>query len=150
MAHIGRLLVAALVSALVLCGAMPQGFAADKSAAEARTMLAEINAVRARAGLGAVDLDGRLMQAAQSYSQQLAAQGRLTHGDFAGRMAALGPDYGYVAENLAAGLPGSGAVVKAWMGSPAHRANLLAPAVTVVGVARAGGVWTLILAQRGA
>ncbi|MBX6320240.1 MAG: CAP domain-containing protein [Rhodospirillaceae bacterium] len=117
---------------------------------ELRQMVQEINAVRAQYGLPAVGLDGRLMQAAQAYSQELAAQGRLTHGDFMTRMRALGPGYGYVAENLAAGMPGSSAVVRAWMHSPAHRANLLAPVVTVVGVARSGAVWTLILAQRGA
>jgi uncharacterized protein YkwD len=149
MASITKALVAVLLTAFVLLGAAPQSRAAD-SGAETRTMLAEINAVRAQFGLPAVGLDGRLMQAAEAYTRTLAAQGRLTHGDFAGRMAALGPGYGYVAENLAAGLPGSAAVVKAWMGSPAHRANLLAPAVTVVGVARSGGVWALILAQRGA
>ena len=90
------------------------------------------------------------MQAAQAYTRELAAEGGLSHGDFFGRMAALGPGYGYVAENLAAGMLGSANVVRAWMRSPAHRANLLQPAVTVVGVGRTGAIWTLILAQRGA
>ena len=36
------------------------------------------------------------------------------------------------------------------MNSPAHRANLLQPTVTVVGVAHTGAIWSLILAQRGA
>jgi uncharacterized protein YkwD len=144
-----RALVAALLCAFVLMGVAPRSFAADPGP-ETKAMLAEINAVRSQFGLPAVGLDGRLMQAAQAYTRKLATEGRLTHGDFASRMAALGPGYGYVAENLATGTLGSSAVVKAWMGSPAHRANLLAPAVTVVGVARSGGVWDLILAQRGA
>ena len=83
--------MALVVSAFVVLGVAPHSFAADGSA-EVRAMLAEINAVRAQFGLRAVGVDGRLMQAAQAYTQELAAEGRLSHGDFAGRMAALGPD----------------------------------------------------------
>ncbi len=150
MGGFARFLFSVLFAACIVLGVQARASAGEQTAPEVRQMLQEINSVRAQYGLPAVGIDGRLMRAAQAYSQQLAAEGRLSHGDFMARMAALGPGYGYVAENLAAGLPESRAVVQAWMHSPAHRANLLAPAVTVVGVARAGAVWTLILAQRGA
>src|SRR5262249_50301074 len=99
-----RVFAAALVCAVLLMGMAPRSFAGEP-AAETQSMLTAINAVRAQFGLPAVGLDGRLMQAAQAYTQKLATEGRLTHGDFAGRMAALGSGYGYVAENLAAGIP---------------------------------------------
>lgn len=113
-----------------------------------RAVVAQVNAVRAAQGLAPVAADGQLTAAAAAHSSQQAAIGRLSHDGFAARMQALGPRYGFVAENVAAGQPTPAAVVEAWMHSPAHRDNLLQPSVTAVGVARAGSFWTLILAQR--
>lgn len=116
-----------------------------------RAVVAQINAARAAQGLAPVVVDGRLTAAAAAHNSQLAAQGRLSHDGFGARMQALiAAGYGFVAENVAAGQPTPDAVVAAWLQSPVHRANLLQPVVSAVGVARSEGpkvFWTLILAQ---
>jgi uncharacterized protein YkwD len=147
MGWIARFLGAFLLVAAA-CGMLPAGPAAAGEADTGAVMVFQINAVRAQFGLPAVHLDGRLVQAARAHTEALAARGTLTHGNFAGRMAALGPGYGYTAENLAGGMQSPAAVVAAWMRSPAHRANLLQPSVTVIGLAHSKTIWTLILAQR--
>jgi hypothetical protein len=53
-----------------------------------------------------------------------------------------------IAENIAAGYPTPEAVVQGWMSSPGHRANLLSPRYTEIGIGlvkssdRFGTFWT--------
>jgi uncharacterized protein YkwD len=146
-------LSAAFLAVAIFFGALAvhhQAQAAD-DADLLQAVVAQINAVRAAQGLGPVAADSRLTAAAMSHNADLGVLGRLSHDGFPARMQALGSDYGFVAENLAAGMPNAASVVQAWMQSAPHRANLLQPAVTAVGVARSDGakvIWTLILAQR--
>src|SRR5690606_34851364 len=49
-------------------------------------------------------------------------------------------------ENIAAGLPQAQAIVDVWMGSPAHRANILSTMFTEVGVGIAEGSPTYVCA----
>jgi uncharacterized protein YkwD len=120
-------------------------------------MLTHVNALRARLGLGPVKPDARLMRAAQRQSELLAEMGVLSHtgidGDLASRVHQVGYFYGIVEENLAAGLADPIKVLRAWLGSPGHRANLLRAEVSTIGIGyvqsgRAfGNYWTIILAR---
>jgi uncharacterized protein YkwD len=120
-------------------------------------MLAHVNALRAHLGLGPVKPDVRLMRAAQRQSEVLAKMGVLSHtgidGDLASRVHQVGYFYGLVGENLAAGLADPKKVLRAWLNSPGHRANLLRAEVSTIGIGyvqsgRAfGNYWTIILAR---
>jgi uncharacterized protein YkwD len=50
-------------------------------------------------------------------------------------------DFAYAGENLAVYFTDSADVERAWMGSPGHRANLLSPHFTEIGIATAQGVY---------
>jgi uncharacterized protein YkwD len=104
-----------------------------------------VNAVRARAGLPAVQTSSRLASAAQRYACQLARSGTFAHrgpdgSDLRTRVSATGYPACRAAENLALGHDAA-TVVPAWMDSRGHRRNLLDAEVQDVGlgVAVAGG-----------
>jgi uncharacterized protein YkwD len=129
----------------------PRPPAADSSA---RAMLDAVNAERSRRGLGRLTLDSRLAQAAATQAQDLVTHGRFTHrgsdgstvGDRADR---AGYRWARVAENLARTAPSAtpDSVVRLWMNSPGHRANLLSGQFTEMGVAHRGPIWVLVLAR---
>ena len=70
------------------------------------------------------------------------------------RVAAAGYDWGAVAENLGAGYSSLGDVIAGWKASSGHRANLLNPLVTEIGIAAVAtppgskhrNYWALVLA----
>ena len=100
-----------------------------------------LNAYRAERGLNALRSDSRLKVAAASHARDLAALGRLSHrgsdgSDHTRRAERAG--YGrYVAENVAAGQKSPAEVMRAWLGSPRHRANLVTDPATHYGFAHA-------------
>lgn len=106
-------------------------------------ILALVNNERAKAGCRAVTLDSRLTRAAAGHSQDMAAHDYFSHTSldgrsFVDRIRATG----YTAarsENIAAGQPTPAAVMASWMNSPGHRANILDPTATQMGVASATG-----------
>ncbi len=106
------------------------------------------NAERAANGCPALAVDERLDQAARGHSADMAAQDYFDHQSkdgrtFADRIKAAGhPAPG--AENIAAGQRTPEAVVKGWMASPGHRANILNCGLKTLGVgmARGGGYGT--------
>ncbi len=98
-----------------------------------------INNERARAGLALLNTDARLMQAARAHSQDMADRGFFNHigsnGSNPGqRMTAAGYSWRTYAENIAAGYPAPEDVVRGWMNSPGHRANILSNDVRDIGV----------------
>jgi uncharacterized protein YkwD len=121
-------------------------------------MLVEVNSARARLGLARLSFDPRLSRAAQAQSDDLARRGRLTHvgsgGGLVARVQRVGYHYRLVEENLAAGVADPATVVRLWLKSPGHRANLLSPHVVKAGIGYAprgrgprAHYWTLILAR---
>ncbi|MGI5127212.1 CAP domain-containing protein [Pseudonocardia sp. CA-107938] len=113
------------------------------------------NAERARHRLPPLTVDARLAAAARRHSADMVARGFFAHTDPDGlgvdaRVRAAGYSYRVVAENIAAGQPDAATVVDAWMHSPGHRANILRPEVTQIGVGIAtGGIgihWTQVFA----
>lgn len=102
------------------------------------------NAERARHGLRALTVDQRLAAAAQGHSADMVHRGFFAHESPDGRQVwdravAAGYAYRKVAENIAAGQRTAEEVVRGWMESPGHRANILDRDLTQIGVGRAEG-----------
>jgi len=111
-------------------------------------VLQQINTVRASNGLGALTLNPELSAAAFTYSLDMACNNRvdfIRHTDSKGgrwydRITTQGYSYMAAFENVYVGNPAySGGTPQSamnwWMQSPIHRANILNPDVTEVGIA---------------
>ena len=129
----------------------------DASEAE-RELLALLNRDRAAAGLPALQRDARLQEIARGHSREMARTGEVVHvSDKSGgavdrvRAAQVSPVPRILAENV--GQAFSPAEVEhGFMGSPGHRANILNPNLTHVGIGVAvgqaeGGVVPLFFTQ---
>ena len=118
--------------------------------------IALTNQARANAGLAALSANGALNNAAAAHSADQAARNQMTHtgsnGSNAGdRIRAAGYSPSTWGENVAAGYSSASSVVAGWMASSGHRANILNPAFTQIGVASATAAngtryWTMVLA----
>lgn len=101
------------------------------------TLLREMNRVRAQNGLRALRLDSRLEGAARLHNREMIAANTFQHGAFGARMARFDVQGKLAGEILAWGTGYRStprAIVAAWLRSPAHRANLLRPSFSRVGV----------------
>ena len=102
-----------------------------------RSLLGIVNEVRGAHDLRPLRPDGALNRVAHSYTATMIRMNVFTHGSMAARLAgsgARGPMFG---ENLAWGVGAGGSarsVVRGWMASPGHRANLLRPGWTRIGI----------------
>jgi len=127
------LLVAALLTAVTTAVAPSAG-------ADGGGFVSSINSARASAGLPPLASRGDLASVAASWAQQMASSGELAHNPgLRGQVSG----WRYVGENVGVG-PTVGDVHAAFMGSSAHRANILDTDYTEVGVgtAEAGGrIW---------
>ena len=134
------LLLAALLCVLALAPAA--GAATRRTAAS--TFLTAVNQTRAQHGLRPLRLDTHLVKAARAHSLSMIRSNVFSHGDFHGRMVAfhvVGPTAG---ENLAWGNGSYAApatVISEWLASPEHRANLLHPGWTRIGIGLARGTF---------
>ncbi len=150
------LLVVIVATALVAC-VPPKRPPAPPAAAAPSTwqteMLASVNAQRAANGRQPLVLCGHLTAAAQAHSEDQAAHQKMTHvGSDNSTMTDRVVRAGYVgwnrlAENVAAGYPDIPSVMAGWMGSSGHRANLLEPATTHLGVGQAASGNTIYWTQ---
>jgi uncharacterized protein YkwD len=118
---------------------------AQERAAFAARVLELTNAERARAGVSPLALSDELDEAAQEYSQVLATSGCFDHTcgpvpSFADRDNQAGyTGWSAIGENIAAGYATPEDVVSGWMASPGHRANMLSPNFSELGVGMASG-----------
>lgn len=97
------------------------------------------NEARAQAGVGRLQWDPALAQAALAHCRRMVAEGPIAHryggeADLTGRAAQAGARFSMIEENVAIG-PSGDAIHEEWMQSPGHRANLLSPDVDHVGIA---------------
>jgi uncharacterized protein YkwD len=121
----------------------PAAGASSKQSA-VTSLLQAVNQTRAAHGLRPLRLDRTLVLAAQAHSSEMLRENVFTHGDFHGRMVSFhvrGPQAG---ENLAWGngtYSHASTIIAEWLASPAHRANLLHPGWTRIGIGLARGTF---------
>ncbi|PWI13406.1 stress protein [Streptomyces sp. Act143] len=102
------------------------------------------NHERTRHGLPPLAVDPRLTAAAQAHSTDMIARAFYSHTSPDGsrpwdRAAAAGATRRSIGENIACGQRSPAEVVEGWMNSPGHRANILKPDFTHIGIGFAGG-----------
>ncbi|MEU3937705.1 CAP domain-containing protein [Streptomyces sp. NPDC029044] len=112
-------------------------------------VLALVNKERAAAGCSPVTANDRLTRAADDYSDVMASSGVMSHTGPDGstmttRVEAAGYQWSTLGENIARGQADAAAVMKSWMNSPGHRANILNCSFKELGVGvhfGDGGPW---------
>ncbi|MFF7379206.1 CAP domain-containing protein [Streptomyces massasporeus] len=112
-------------------------------------VLALVNKERAAAGCSPVTANDRLTQAADDYSDVMASSGVMSHTGPDGstmttRVEAAGYKWSTLGENIAQGQADAASVMKSWMNSPGHRANILNCSFKELGVGvhfGDGGPW---------
>lgn len=97
-----------------------------------------VNQERANAGLAPLKVDFRLVSVAQAKAQDMKTNNYFghtspTYGTAWAMMSAVGINYQYAGENIAGNDSVAGAMA-AWMSDPGHRANILNPQFTDIGV----------------
>lgn len=97
-------------------------------------------------------LDARLTAAAQGHSDDMHANGFMSHTGSDGsslpeRVERQGYDWRGVAENVARGHGSAASVMAAWLTSPGHCANVMQPSFSALGVGLSGVSWTQVFAQ---
>lgn len=122
-----------------LFGAAPVATATGTVTQTDRQVLDELNRVRAAHGLAAFRIDPALQRAARAHSNDMLRRGYFSHGDFASRIRRFGARGPILAENLgwASGRGRVRTIVRMWLQSPPHRANVLRPGFRRIGI---GGV----------
>ncbi len=129
----------AAVALLVACGLLLAGPATANAASPAQhAMVKKVNSVRSAHGLGPLRPVPRLHRSAQSYARWM-----LRH-DYFGHLQRIRASsrFGMLGENLAwhsGRRPRVGRTVRAWLGSPGHRALLLHPRFRWLGAGVARG-----------
>lgn len=109
--------------------------------------LAELaNGDRAASGAPALARDAVLAKAAQKKADDMADRGYFSHISPEGKtpwywLDAVGYKYSYAGENLAINFTDSMDVESAWMDSPEHRANVVKPQYTKIGIGIAQGMY---------
>jgi uncharacterized protein YkwD len=137
----GLLVILAALAVVQTAVTAPQATTLTQSE---RALVAAVNDVREAHGLRALAVDSALLGAARSYSGTMIRTGRFAHGSLGPRLArhgARGPLYG---ENLAWAVGSRAAarnIVRSWMASPSHRANLLRDGWTRIGIGALRGTF---------
>ena len=126
----------ALGAALLVLILSTTSAAAGLTRAEAR-LLRDLNEVRAAHGLAPLRYDPHLQRAARAHSHDMLVTQIFQHGSFGDRMLRFDVRGTLTGENLAWGNGAFGTasgIVRAWLASPEHRANLLRPGYTRIGI----------------
>ncbi len=128
------LLVAALfITPLIVVHAQPQAISAERALFDAA------NRERTAQGLQPLRWDDALAAAAREHALRMAQRNTLSHQlpdelPLQDRARLAGAHYTLIAENVAEG-PSPDLIHASWIHSPPHRANLLDPELTTVGIA---------------
>ncbi len=138
------MLCSALMAIAIFSGAcsdaVPQRLAGKPPSFSIALAQKMINAHRARQGLPPLAIDERLNAAAKAHSVDMSRRGSVTHSGADGslpmdraRRAGYSPKI--ASENIAAGYNNTADVMKDWMGSSAHDANILRRGAKDMGMA---------------
>jgi hypothetical protein len=124
----------------ILVMAPPLAFSAQRAVSTPERLLFEaVNRERAALGLSILVWNVSLASAARQHAESMAQHNLLSHqlpGEPGLRMRAAGAGarFSVVAENVAIG-PDAAVIHSAWMHSSGHRANILSPELSAVGIA---------------
>src|ERR1051325_833691 len=116
-----------------------------------------ISGYRKNNGLPEVALDPELTRMAQAQAEMMAKRDKLEHNvkkPFAARLKSGGYNAKHAAENVGAGYHTLAEAFSGWRDSPPHRANMLLPGATRIGIAAVPApgskyqvYWTLIRSE---
>jgi len=116
-----------------------------------------ISGYRKNNGLAEVTLDAELSRVAQAQAESMAKRDKLEHNiktPFVARLKTSGYNAKTAAENIGAGYHTLAEAFSGWRDSPPHRANMLLPGATRIGIAAVPApsskyqvYWALILAE---
>ncbi|WP_127472820.1 FG-GAP-like repeat-containing protein [Microbacterium sulfonylureivorans] len=135
-----RAIAIALTFLLVVSGAVIAAPAAHAATGAASTVFSLTNQQRAKAGLKPLISDAALDEAARAWAKHLADSCTFAHSSASWRDSRTSRSgWAATGENIAAGQSTPERVVAAWMASSGHRANILHPRYTGVGVGFAKG-----------
>jgi uncharacterized protein YkwD len=132
-----RTLRTALCTAALVFLLTSSSATAGTQAERETALLDAVNRTRAAHGLQPLQLDARLRLAARRHSGTMLRRNSFAHGAVRARLAscgARGPRFG---ENLAWGVGSRAAaanIVRLWLSTPGHRANLLRPGFRRIGI----------------
>ncbi|MDR1775340.1 MAG: CAP domain-containing protein [Actinomycetes bacterium] len=105
--------------------------------AAAWQVLVLTNAERAKEGLAPLTMDAQLVETAMVRARECLLVFDHTRPDGTPCYTAFPANYttgAVAAENIGAGYPTAAAMVRGWMNSPGHRANIMNPALTTIGI----------------
>ncbi len=114
-------------------------------------LFSSLNRERAALGLPALQWDDALASAARQHAVRMAQLDQMSHQlpgepDLLARATETGARFSVIAENIAIG-PDPSVIHTMWMHSPGHRANILSPELSAVGIAVVQGRSGLFAAQ---
>jgi uncharacterized protein YkwD len=142
---------ALLLAASLMAGAGLAACAQTAADETAANLGPPVNAFRAAKGEAPLRRNAKADAAAFAHARDMAGQGFFGHkgsngSSVGGRLKAAGCRFTGAAENIAKGQRSDAEVVAAWVASPGHRRNMLAP-YDQYGAARIGDAWVLVLAS---
>jgi hypothetical protein len=134
-----RLCFALIAPAILLGQSSSTPVAGPDPISDTGELLALANESRVAEGLGPLQWDAALADAAMKHCIRMTAETPIAHRydgepDLTTRAAAAGAHFSTIEENLGVARS-SGIINKAWLDSPGHRKNLLSPSVDRVGIA---------------
>ncbi|MGG0410032.1 CAP domain-containing protein [Peribacillus simplex] len=120
----------------------------EESQSVEQQVLSLVNEERAKSGLPSLEMDSDISNVAILKSEDMRNNNYFNHtspsyGSPFDMMKSFGISYEYAGENIAAGQPSADAVMKSWMNSPGHKANILNKNYTHIGIGYVtGGKYT--------
>ncbi len=124
---------------------------------ERQQFQAQLNSIRAKSGLPAIEASETIRLAARAHSRDMAGRGVLSHfgrdgHDFVVRLASVNYRPAYAAENVAWNQLNVREVIAAWRASPAHNRAMMKRDITQFGLSRVctrtgEPYWTLVVAK---
>ena len=141
----------ALVVAILLTAPGSLFAKPPQTASSEGRLFSSLNRERAALGLPALQWDDALASGARQHAVRMAQLDQMSHqlpgeSDLLTRLTASGARFSVIAENVAIG-PDPGVIHSMWMHSPGHRANILSPELTAVGIAVVQGSSGLFATQ---
>ncbi|MFJ7509061.1 CAP domain-containing protein [Peribacillus simplex] len=120
----------------------------EESQSVEQQVLSLVNEERSKSGLPSLKMDTAISNVAILKSEDMRDSNYFNHtspryGSPFDMMKSFGISYKYAGENIAAGQPSADAVMKSWMNSPGHKANILNKNYTHIGIGHVtGGKYT--------